>query len=179
MRWAIIVSVCPALLWPGLLSASEAIYRFAWEGEGGYSMQGAMAFKEGPVIVRRWDVTCFFIEGFHEGERIGGWNLSMLRPSTFWRLHFDALNGAFLVEGQGVAMPQAWNMAGDGSGCGQGGFGFNLGNIAQDICLNNEVVLASQKDPFAPFPAVRDQNYIFPGGACGAPLLLGALDEHR
>lgn len=160
----------------GPLWADEAIYRFEWTGEGGFSMRGALAFEDGKWLVRERDVTCFIIEGFHEGKAIGRWDLSMKTELSIWRLHFNAQQGSFFVEGQGAMMPQAWNMAGNGSGCGEGGFGFNLGNVAQDICLNDKVELSSQKDPFAPFPAIRDQEYVFPTGACGKPLLLGAVD---
>lgn len=159
----------------GPLWAEEAIYRFEWTGQGGYSMRGALAFEPGEWLVRERDVTCFVIEGFHEGQSLGHWDLSMKTEWSNWRLHFNAQTGSFFVEGEGAVMPQAWNMAGNGSGCGEGGFGFNLGNVAQDICVDDAVVLASQKDPFAPFPALRDQSYVFPRGACGASMLLGAL----
>lgn len=172
MRWILL-----ACLWAGPLWASETTFRFEWQGEGGYSMQGALAFPDDLWLVRERDVTCFVIEGFHDGRQIGRWDLSMKTAWSIWRLHFNAQQGAFFVEGEGAQMPQAWNMAGDGSGCGQGGFGFNLGNVAQDICLDDKVVLASQKDPFAPFPAVRDPNYVFPPGACGGELLLGSWQQ--
>ena len=140
-------------------------------------MRGALSFPADLWLVRERDVSCFLVEGFHDGVWIGRWDLSMKTDWSIWRLHFNAHSGSFLVEGQGAAMPQAWNMAGDGSGCGEGGFGFNLGNLAQDICLNNEVVVESQKDPFAPFPAVRDPGYVFPSGACGEAMLLGHLSN--
>ena len=89
------------------------------------------------------------------------------------RLNFVAPESRFMVEGESEWMPQAWNMRGDGSGCGLGGFGFNLGNIAQDICVDDEVVVDSQIDPFKPFPAIRAQSFPFVSGACHGPLLLG------
>ena len=161
--------------------AEEAIYRFGWTGAGGYRLQGAMAFdgKNAGPVVRETDLTCFEIAGFKDDAPLGRWDLSMLAPDTSWRLHFFAPESRFLVEGEFTWMPQAWNMRGDGSGCGPGGFGFNLGNIAQDICVDDQVVLESQADPFQPFPAAQDPDYQFTQGACHGPLLLGALPPAR
>lgn len=156
----------------------NVIYRFNWDGANGYRLEGALSFdrtQSGP-LVREGDVTCFEISGFKDETPLGRWNLSMLLPDTPWRLNFFAPESRFLVEGDGAWMPQAWNMRGDGAGCGKDGFGFNLGNIAQDICLNDQVVIASQIDPFQPFPAERVQSHTFGAGACHGPMLLGALD---
>ncbi len=157
--------------------AEGPIYRFHWQGGDGYTMDGALSFDPatpGPII-RDSDVVCFFIEGRDEGALIGRWDMSMLHPGSIWRLHFDAGRAAFLVEGEGVHMPQAWNMAGSGSGCGQDGFGFNLGNIAQDLCVDDKVIIASQVDPYAPFGATRDDAFRFPPGSCKAPPMLSLL----
>ena len=157
------------------VEAEEVIYRFEWQGANGYRVVGALAFDRrtsGP-LVRETDVTCFQIEGYLEEKPLGRWDLSMLLPDTPWRLNFVAPESRFMVEGESEWMPQAWNMRGDGSGCGLGGFGFNLGNIAQDICVDDEVVVDSQIDPFKPFPAIRAQSFPFVSGACHGPLLLG------
>lgn len=161
-----------------MAQAQEATYRFSWQGGNGYTFEGALSFdaqRAGP-IVRETDVTCFEVFGYRNEASIGEWNLSMLDGETTWRLHFLASESRFFVEGEDIWMPQAWNMRGDGRGCGPDGFGFNLGNIAQDICIDDQVVIASQVSPFQAFPAERDDAYRFGPNACHGPLLLGALE---
>lgn len=163
-------------LWAGAVSAQDATYRFEWQGAGGYAMTGAMSFDAaliGQRLVREADVSCFVITGTRDGRRIGDWRLGWLGPDTSWRLFFDTMRSEFVVEGRGVRMPQAWNMNGAGDDCGEGGFGFNLGNLGQDVCLSNRVVPLSRIAPEVPFPAARDDGYVFPRGACVVPDLLG------
>lgn len=165
-------------LWAAPAWASEAIYRFDWVGGDGYSMTGAVSFDAANArgLLTQDDVICFEISGFRNGARIGGWRLSQKTDTTPWRLHFLPSQDRFLVVGDGIPMPQAWNMDGDGLGCGKDGFGFNLGNIAQDLCLDETLLESSQVDPLRPFPATRVARHDFGDGACQGPLLLGALD---
>ena len=169
------------LLFAGAASAEPATWRFSWEGEGGYALRGALRYDTAETgrIVRETDLSCFVIEGMRDEVPVGRWALTELTNETTWRLHFDAEAGAFLVEGDGAWMPQAWNMDGTGDDCGPDGFGFNIGNAAQDLCLDNRLVVASQVDPFRPFPAVRDDKAELPGDACYAPPLLGGLSMDR
>ncbi len=171
MRWLSILIWC----WPVSAAAEEVTYRFEWEGANGYRLEGALAFdrKQAGPLVRETDVTCFEIAGYLDDAPLGRWDLSMLLPDTAWRLNFVAPESRFMVEGEGAWMPQAWNMRGDGSGCGQGGFGFNLGNIAQDICINDQVIEDSQVSPFKSFPATRFDDHSFSPRACHGPMLLG------
>ncbi|WGW05292.1 hypothetical protein [Tropicibacter oceani] len=155
--------------------AEPVTYRFVWTGAQGYSMTGAMSFDSAFLtrdMVREGDLSCFHITGFFEGQQIGRWALTMLNEDTSWRLHFVPRESAFVVEGRGIPMAQAWNMNGAGDDCGEGGFGFNLGNLGQDFCRNDEPLFASRIDPFTPFPAVRDDDYVFPAGACNGPAML-------
>ncbi len=165
-------------LLPGLAAANEAVYRFVWEGGGGYRMEGALAFDPAKAaeIVRESDLSCFQVEGFAKDESLGHLDLSKLGPGTVWRLHFLPRDNRFLVDGEWAWMPQAWNMHGDGTGCGAGGFGFNLGNVAQDICVDDALVIESQANPAQPFPAQRVQSFPFRSGACRGPMLLGQLE---
>lgn len=164
-----------AALWAGLPAlASDATYVFRWQGGGGYSMEGALSFDPalmGQMIVET-DVICFSVTGRKDGEVVGQWQLGQLGLDTSWRLHFDSAAEQFVVEGQGLRMPQAWNMNGAGVNCGEGGFGFNLGNQAQDICLDNQLITSSQMPPETPFPAQRDDSHSFAVGACIGPELL-------
>ena len=155
--------------------AQDAIYRFEWVGGGGYRMVGAMSFNPAAAsgLVTQDDVSCFEIQGFLEEEPVGRWDLSKRGLGTAWRLHFRPEAERFLVVGDGFPMPQAWNMRGDGLGCGEGGFGFNLGNVAQDLCIDETLIKESQADPYQPFPAVRVDAHSFGSGACRAPVLLG------
>ncbi len=180
-RLSLFVSTLLGFLLPAPAAWSEtATYRFVWQGDNGYAMTGALAFDASRVpgrFVREADAMCFVIEGTLEGEPIGRWALGMLNEQTSWRLFFDPVLSAFLVEGQGIRMPQAWNMNGAGDDCGIGGFGFNLGNLGQDFCRDNRVIVESRVDPYAPFPAVRDDGFRFPTDACKGPDLLSYLTE--
>lgn len=155
--------------------AGDAVYQFRWDGAGGYAVRGALAYPsalDGQELILDRDLSCFVIEGLKDGTPIGRWGLGDLDETTSWRLHFDPVRAAFLVEGDGVWMPQAWNMNGEGEDCGEGGFGFNIGNAAQDICLDGGLIVESQVDPYRPFPAERVARYRFPGDACLGPDLL-------
>lgn len=158
--------------------AEPVSYAFEWKGNGGYSLRGGLSYDTATIkgqLVEAQDLSCFVVQGLKDGQPIGRWALSMLNEETTWRLFFDTLNGQFLVEGMGIDMPQGWNMDGAGIDCGQGGFGFNIGDAAQDICLNGELIVDSQVDPQRLFPAVRDDDYEFPNDACTGPMMMSAL----
>ncbi|MDA7426247.1 hypothetical protein [Thalassococcus lentus] len=160
--------------------AQEARYGFVWEGANGYRMTGSMSFDKaliGTRLINESDMICFAIQGFKDGEPIGSWSLGMLNELTSWRLHFDPVAVAFVVDGFGIPMPQAWNMNGAGTDCGMGGFGFNLGNLGQDFCTDNQVIAESRVAPAKPFPAWRDDTISFPVGACTGPDLLSLLSN--
>jgi hypothetical protein len=163
----------------GPAAAAELAYRFTWLGAGGYALTGALSFDARFAeagLVGAGDLTCFVIEGRRDGQEIGRWALGALTPQTTWRLHFDPAAPGFVVEGQGIAMPQAWNMDGAGTDCGPGGFGFNIGNAAQDLCLDGRLLTASQIDPERPFPAEPAPGFAFPPDACRGPELLSRHD---
>ncbi len=171
LSWFLILSA-------GAVDAETMTYAFEWHGGEGYTLKGAMEYQSEAVtgrFVTAQDLTCFVIEGRMEDTPLGRWALTMRNEETTWRLHFDPLTDSFLVDGQGIWMPQAWNMNGEGNNCGPDGFGFNIGNAAQDICLDNTLILESQAQPDRPFPAVRVSRYEFPRDACNAPALLGHL----
>lgn len=162
----------------GATSAEEARYRFEWQGGGGYVMRGGMSFDAellGGGIVMASDLTCFFIEGSRDGDPVGRWALSMLNEETSWVLTFLPQSSEFAVFGEGAMMPQAWNMDGFGTDCGAGGFGFNIGDAAQDICLDGALITESQVDPYRPFPAAPAPDFDFPRDACRGPDLLSLL----
>lgn len=163
------------LMFAARASAEPQTYSFSWTGAGGYSMQGALSFDNsllsGPIVLRD-DVSCFVIEGFFDGDPIGRWGLGMLTPETSWRLHFSPVQRAFVTEGYFIDMPQAWNMNGSGTDCGEGGFGFNLGNIGQDLCLSNVMVEESRISPYEDFPATLDPDFVFPEDACRGVMIL-------
>lgn len=175
MRAAILALILSMPAQAGM--AQDVVYRFAWTGDNGYAMTGAMSFD--PALAGRLvledEVSCFEIAGTKDGQPIGRWALTMLHEETSWRLHFDARQERFLVEGDGVPMPQAWNMNGAGDDCGRGGFGFNLGNLGQDFCVDNQPRFDSRIAPPTPFPAVRDDTYTFGPDACFGPDLLSHL----
>lgn len=164
----------------GTALADPVVYAFEWQGSGGYRLKGALEFDPAEVagpIVLETDLSCFVIEGLKEGTPVGRWALTMLNEETTWRLHFDPVASSFIVDGEGIWMPQAWNMNGEGIDCGPEGFGFNIGNAAQDICLNGKLIVESQALPSAPFPASRVKDFAFPRDACKLPALLSLLER--
>lgn len=172
-----------ALALPGAGQAQDATYVFDWKGSGGYSMRGALSFDpalaEDDVVTAR-EVDCFVVEGYREGAPIGRWALGMLNEETSWTLTFLPSGPGFAVYGPGSLMPQAWNMDGFGTDCGAQGFGFNIGNAAQDLCLGGKLLRESQVDPERPFPAMpAPDDFTFPGDACRGPMLMGALEVPR
>lgn len=165
--------------WPGFGQASDLAWRFEWLGNGGYEMRGAIAIDAALAerdYVYAQDVECFMVEGYFEDEPIGRWALGMKTDETSWSLTFRPKQDAFEVFSEQSPMPQAWNMNGFGTDCGREGFGFNIGNAAQDLCLNGRLVVASQVSPTRPFPATRDDTVSFPADACLAPALLGQAE---
>lgn len=159
-------------------TAENVSYRFEWQGAGGYSMRGGMSFDAGFLgrsEVRAQDLSCFFIEGRRDGAPVGRWALSMLDEETSWVLTFLPREQAFAVWGPDQPMPQAWNMDGAGTDCGEGGFGFNIGNAAQDLCIDGRLVVLSQVAPDRSFPVTRDDAMTFPADACMGPMLMSGL----
>jgi hypothetical protein len=171
-----------AALLPAAAAADSAAFRFVWQGGGDWSMRGAIAFDAallgGPWVLED-QVQCFFIEGYEGDRPVGRWALGMLNEETTWTLTFDPAAGHFVIYSLDSFMPQAWNMDGAGRDCGDPGFGFNIGNAAQDLCLDGELVEASQVPPDRPFPAVRDDAVRFPADACRGHALLSRLEPLR
>ncbi|MEM9755970.1 MAG: hypothetical protein AAF914_08255, partial [Pseudomonadota bacterium] len=162
-----------------VLAGSAAMadtYRFEWQGAGGYSMRGAVAFDpealETGFLLTEADVDCFEIEGFRDGVPIGRWALGMITEETTWILTFDPSEPAFVASGPEYSMPQAWNMDGRGENCGEGGFGFNLGSFAQDLCLDNTLIVESQVPPPTDFPAIPAPGHVFEPDACRGVLVI-------
>ena len=138
------------------LPAQAEVYSFCWQGSGGYSVTGTF---EAPAIgrVTQDDVTAFAITGWHDGVRIGAWDLSELQPETSWILSFDTRTMSFPVGG-GLGAYQAWNAGGGADDCGTPGFGFNAGNNAQDICIDDTWITESMVDRDRPILAVKGRK---------------------
>lgn len=172
MRTALILAL---LATPAGAFAKDAIYRFTWQGAGGYAFEGAMSFDAAKLSLGRiyeGDVQCFVIEGRKGELPVGRWALGMLIPETTWILTFDTEAERFVPYGPADPMPQAWNMDGYGTDCGPEGFGFNIGNYAQDICIDGTLIADSQMPPATPFPAERVERYDFPVDACRPSMLM-------
>jgi hypothetical protein len=175
-RFARLVAFFAILAPAGAATAELSTWRFTWEGAGGYRIEGRMAFDAAHLSrpeLRADDIACFVIEGFHGDRPIGRWALGQRGPATTWILTFLPTERAFAVYGPDHPMPQAWNMDGFGTDCGPGGFGFNVGNWAQDICVDGRLIVASQVAPSQPLPAVPAPGLGFPPDACPGDLLIG------
>ncbi len=178
MKTHVIAAIICCVVTPTLATAQTATYQFSWQGAGGYSMKGAVQFAgtSGLNILTEQDVQCFEVFGFKDEAPVGSWFLGNLTPQTTWRLHFDVSQSSFLVVGDGVPMPQAWNMDGGGYNCGVDGFGFNLAGYAQDLCINNDLIEESQVPPPQPFPATQVENHGFSDPGCAGELMMSQLD---
>ncbi|MFN3663062.1 MAG: hypothetical protein ACK4TM_10000 [Yoonia sp.] len=130
-------------------------FYFCWEGANGYTMTGQMTVAPEAMsqpLVTESDVTEFRIAGYLDGALIGKWDLAMRDETTPWVLHFDPAGGFFYTPEQvGLGVSQAWNAGGNADDCGNPGFGFNLGNYAQDFCLNGVWIEDSGMPPETPF----------------------------
>ena len=114
-------------------------------------MTGRMVLPDaalGKALVRETDVTAFKITGYHEGTRLGSWNMDALTDATSWVLHFHPESLSFpMPTDLGLPMTQLWNANGNVDDCGVPGFGFNAGNFAQDVCVDGVYIEPSSIDP--------------------------------
>lgn len=137
--------------------ASNAMFQFCWIGGGGYTMEGTIEFPDtllGTGIITEEDVTGFRIEGRHDGIPVGAWSLQDRLPDTSWTLFFDTRNLEFPTGGiRSQGRYQAWNAHGAVNDCGADGFGFNAGNYAQDVCVDNTFITISSIDRDTPLKA--------------------------
>lgn len=141
-----------------LLSATPpqaAQFQFCWVGANGYTMEGVIGFPDSLVntgLITEADVTEFRIIGFLDGVVVGAWSLAERTPQTSWLLRFDTDTLRFPTGGiRSRNSYQEWNANGQVNDCGRiGGFGWNGGNYAQDICLDNTWIEDSSIDPDTP-----------------------------
>ncbi len=148
-----IATVIATLIAATPLQAAQ--FQFCWTGANGYTMEGRIEFPDAYVstgLITETDVTGFQIIGFLDGVALGSWDLSNLTPDTSWTLRFDTNTLRFPTGGlRQDNSYQEWNANGQVDNCGaQGGFGFNGGNYAQDVCLNNVWIEDSSIEPLIP-----------------------------
>jgi hypothetical protein len=132
------VCIFAVLLGTSAVDATEV--HFCWRGAEGYQIVGQMAFPDQLAKEERVteaDITSFTITGYRNGLMVGRWSLADLRPETSWNLNFRPRDMAFATGGNSFSeMGQQWNSNGSADDCGVGGFGFNVGSNAQDICIS-------------------------------------------
>lgn len=132
-----------------------ADFYFCWKGANDYTMTGQMTLHPAALnkpIVTQDDVTEFKIAGYLDGMLLGKWDMQTRVAGASWTLHFNPARNAFMTPGDiGLGVSQAWNANGNADDCGNPGFGFNLGNYAQDFCLNGVWVEESGMPPETPF----------------------------
>ncbi|MEM1272484.1 MAG: hypothetical protein AAGF88_01635 [Pseudomonadota bacterium] len=137
--------------------AETARFEFCWIGNSGYTMQGVIGFPAellGTGIITDAQVTEFRIVGLLNDVPVGAWSLGDLTPTTSWELYFDTTTLEFPTGGySGAQSYQQWNANGEVNDCGVGGFGFNGGNLYQDVCIDNTWITDSSIAPATPFPA--------------------------
>lgn len=148
-----------ALVATAALPAHAARFQFCWIGGNGYTMLGEIEFPDSLLNTGRIteaQVTDFRIQGFRDGVPIGFWSLSMRNPTTSWTLSFDTTALEFPMGGsRTLGTYQEWNANGRVNDCGAvDGFGFNGGNWAQDVCINNTYIEDSSIDPLTPLKAL-------------------------
>jgi len=143
-----------------------ASYEFTWTGSNGYKMQGAFSISDDLAEAKFIDesaIECFWIKGFHVDKDVGSWTIRDLTPETTWTLNFSPSTLTFQTNGN---RNQEWNMRGSGRGCGKDGFGFHAGNAAQDVCINDRLIVASQVSRYKPMTARRNDEIKFGSKAC-------------
>jgi len=135
--------------------AHAADFYFCWQGANGYTMTGQMTIDPAALnkpVVTHDDVSLFKIAGYQNGSLLGKWDMATRVEGASWFLNFDPVRREFMTPGDlGLGVSQAWNANGNADDCGTPGFGFNLGNYAQDFCLNGVWVEASGMPPEKPF----------------------------
>lgn len=130
-------------------------FYFCWQGANDFTMTGQMTIN--PValnkpVVTQDDVLEFRIAGYLDGQLLGKWDMATRAPDDSWLLNYDPARRVFMTPGDlGLGVSQAWNADGTATDCGTPGFGFNLGNYAQDFCLNGRWVEESGMPPETPF----------------------------
>ncbi|MEX3017436.1 hypothetical protein [Gymnodinialimonas hymeniacidonis] len=129
--------------------------QFCWTGANGYTMEGVIEFPDAYLdtgIITETDVTKFQIIGFLDGVAVGSWNMRDATSETSWTLRFDTDTLRFPTGGiRSENSYQEWNANGSVNDCGAvGGFGFNGGNYAQDVCIDNVWIEDSSIDPNTP-----------------------------
>lgn len=152
-----VLSIC-VVFGLAALPAEAARFQFCWVGANGYTMEGQIEFPDALLntgLITEADVTDFRIQGFKDGLPIGFWSLEMLTPTTSWTVSFDTKALRFPMGGsRSAGTYQEWNANGEVNDCGAvGGFGFNGGNWAQDVCIDNTWIEESSIDPFTPLQA--------------------------
>lgn len=140
--------------------AQADVLNFCWTGGSGYTMTGRMELPDAAMrkaMVREGDITAFKITGYLNSVKVGSWNMRNRTADTSWALYFDPQTLTFpnaIDLNQGVT--QEWNANGDVDNCGSPGFGFNAGNFAQDVCINDTYIEPSSIDPATTFFATYD-----------------------
>lgn len=145
--------VAALLLSTAPLNAAQ--FQFCWVGANGYTMEGHIGFPDALLnsgLITQDQVTDFQIIGHIDGVAIGSWNLTEATADTSWLLRFDTDTLQFPTGGiRAENSYQEWNANGQVNNCGaQAGFGWNGGNYAQDVCINNLWIEESSIDPNTP-----------------------------
>ncbi|KJZ19123.1 hypothetical protein [Loktanella sp. S4079] len=147
-QWVAIFALCAT-------QVQAADFYFCWVGANDYTMTGQMSIPDavlGQSLITEQDVTAFKIAGYQAGALLGKWDMTTRGDSDSWFLRYDPERSVFLTPSElGLGVTQAWNANGNANDCGNPGFGFNLGNYAQDFCLNGVWVEESGMPPDTPF----------------------------
>lgn len=138
-------------------SSETARFQFCWVGNGGFTMRGVIGFPVellGTGIINETQVTEFRIVGLEDDVPFGSWSMKEMTPNTSWELYFNTSTLEFPTGGySSLQSYQQWNANGQVDNCGPGGFGFNGGNLYQDVCFDNMWIQTSSIEPATPFPA--------------------------
>lgn len=153
MQDRLAAALCLCLTAAAPLQAAQ--FQFCWVGANGYTMEGVIGFPDALLdtgLITEAEVTEFRIIGFLDGIAIGAWNLDQRTPETSWLLRFDTRTLRFPTGGiRALDTYQEWNANGEVNDCGAvGGFGWNGGNYAQDVCIDNTWIEDSSIDPDTP-----------------------------
>ena len=118
-------------------NAASVNYQISWMTNSCYVMEGGFSFDQslqGAGVIHSDALKSFYIEGYLNGESIGGWDYFSDPLTGIFNFNFDTDTNKFLTGGSSISSTgQIWNTQ-QGGGCDS--FGFSSGSYSQGLCVD-------------------------------------------
>ena len=118
-------------------NAGTVNYQISWVTNSGYVMEGGFSFDQslqGAGVIHSDSLKSFHIEGYLNGETIGGWDYFSDPLTGIFNFNFNTDTNQFLTGGSSISgTGQIWNTQQGGS-CDS--FGFSSGSYSQGLCVD-------------------------------------------